>query len=442
MIHFDRHASACRLTARGSIGLLAIAVLAACGGGGGGSSESTQQSPSSASPTLSISADATSTSSAGAPIGVHAAESNGTGALTWTLTGPGSLSATTGAEVTYLPPDAESLAQAATAIVTASADGISKQVTISVAVGHIAGQHWDLRHSTASGSPDGHLIAADIVGGRLTAVSTSGNFLSIADGTSWSETSLGAAAWPASPKSFSASAMASLASGRQVVAGFVPAGNGGVAPAVLYTDDGVAWKTASEPQDMFANILLDDGTRFLALANGGVYASPDGSAWSLLSRITVQSGQWVHGAAKGPGLYVAVGQGGLAATSPDAIHWTLAPIVLDAGSSTAPLDLTGVVYAGDRFVAVADNGHVATSPDGQHWRVNASATTAALASIAVSSQGELVAVGDQGTIETSLDAVHWTLRSGVGAAAVHDVVFAGGTFLLAGDDGAIATSTH
>ena len=440
MTKSDRRASAGRLAARGSVSLGALAILAACGGGGGGG-EATPAAPAPA--TLSITSDTTTTASAGAPVRLHAADANSTSMPTWTLAGPGSLSATTGADITYTPPDAESLTEAATAVVTASADGVSKQITIAVAVGSVAGQHWDLRHAqSAAGVSNGHFTAADYAGGRYVAVSTTGDLLASADGQAWSATSLGTAAWPDSPKSFSGAAMASAASGRIVVAGFVPTANGGATPAVLYSDDGVAWNVASEPQDMFANVVINDGTRFLAFANDGVYTSQDGSAWTLLSRFMVQNGQWITKAAHGQGLYVVVGHGGLAATSPDAVHWTVAPLVLDSGPSTAPLDLSGVVHTGNRFVAVAANGHVATSTDGQHWSASASATQEPLHAIAISTQGELVAVGDQDATETSVDAIHWTLRTSPSPATMTDVIFANGAFMAVGEDSVIQMSSH
>lgn len=440
MTNFHRRAPACRLAARASASLVTLAILAGCGGGGGGE---TTQASSSPVPTLSITSDMAATASAGASVALHATQANSTSTPTWTLTGPGTLSATTGADVAYIPPDGESLAQPATAVVTASADGMSKQIAIPVAVGSVAGQHWDLLHvPSAAGVSKGHFTSADYVRGRYVAVSTAGDLLESADGQAWTTTSLGAAAWPGSPKYFSGAAMASTAAGRIVVAGFVATDNGGATPAVLYSDDSIAWNVASEPQDMFANIVINDGTRLLAFANDGVYASQDGSSWSLLSRFMVQNGQWITKAAHRQGLYVVVGHGGLAATSPDAVHWTIAPLVLDVGQSSAPLNLSGIVWTGQRFVAVADNGHVATSSDGQRWSVNASATGRSLGAIAVSTQGELVALGEQGATETSVDAIHWTLRDSPSASTLHDVIFANGAFLAVGDDGVIEMSTH
>jgi hypothetical protein len=436
MTMFDRRASACRLAGRGSASLGALAILAACGGGGGGGAATPAPT------TLSITSDATTTASAGAPVRLHAADASSGSTPTWTLAGPGSLSATTGADITYTPPDAESLTESATAVVTASADGVSKQIAITVAVGSVAGQHWDIRHAPSAAGVSNGLMAADHAWGRYLAVSTTGDLLASADGQAWSTTSLGAAAWPGSPRYFSGAAMASAASGRVVVAGFVPTDIGGATPAVLYSDDGVAWNVASEPQDMFANIVINDGTRFLAFANDGVYTSPDGSAWTLLSRLRVQNGQWITRAAHGRGLYVVVGHGGLAATSPDAVHWTVAPLVLDFGQSAAPLDLSGVVDTGDRFVAVAANGHVATSTDGQHWSASATATQQPLHAIALSTQGELVAIGEQGATETSVDALHWTLRSSPSPAAMTDVIFADGAFMAVGEDSVIQMSSN
>lgn len=707
MSKFAWRAAARRSAAPFSAALVALVFLSACGGSGDGAPPP---------PTLSITSTTTSTSSAGSAVALHAAQAHSTSTPTWTLTGPGSLSATTGTDVTYIPPDGESLTQASTATVTVSADGLSSQIVISVAVGSVAGQHWDTAHaimpswrsvvfdagifvavgssggvsvstdgqqwtshntayhnwaslahgnagwvaisfdgsvgtstdgtewsitstalpgadvntslsevvfgngvyvigSYASGSwvstdgvswtpipysftafaygggtllgiqagepfvstdgqqwtaehansllgsvayangsflagsasyllgsvdgitwtfsavtpydldpvfstgdafyqsgsigynfnsnlyPPGtistsasgqqwtyhsqsvvgvasgiakgansivvvahdgsigsgadvdHLqtvvarsndwfTAGDYVQGKYMALSIAGDLLSSADGHTWSNTLLSDAGWSDVPRPFSGSAMAHAASGRMVVSGLVPTTSNNVDIVLLYSDDGIAWHAAAMPPGMSANTIINDGTRFLAFSNDTVYASADGSTWSVLASIPEQNSQWITKAVYGHGLYAVVGYGGLVATSPDAVNWTVAPTVMDLSATPAPVNFGGVVHTGTRLVAVGANGYVATSADGQSWNVTTSATPQSLNAIAISTQGELVAVGDQGVAETSVDEVHWTLRSGPVGASLHDVIFANGNFMAVGQDSFIEMSSH
>ncbi len=705
-----------RLAAPGAAVAVALATLSACGGGGGGTSgggDNGVVAP--AQPTLSLTSDATSTTSAGASIALHAAQTHSTSTPTWTLTGPGSLSASTGTDITYTPPDGESLAQASSATVGVSADGLSSQVVISVGVGSVAGQHWTTSHAvapswnsvtfdagtfvaigtsgglwtstdgqhwtshdtslhswqsvahgtagwvaiaadgsvatstdglawavdstalpgvqlntwltqvvfgdgvyivgsqnagswistdglswtqtahsfsslatgggtlvgiegsnayassdgvnwspvspgaylnslayangmfagtsangimgstdgvhwtlvgttaytwdslfsdgnafyqagsstatvgattflpgaiaastdgqqwsyrnqtatgiasgfaqgagqlvvvsndgsigsgpnvnslqTAVGPSSGGLSQAGYANGKYLALSDRGNLLASADGQSWSSTAIAPAAWPGTSATLTDPLMASAASGRIVVWGWAYTA-GVVSSAIVYSDDGISWSVASLPTTDEMTTLLHDGTRFLAFTGGDVYASSDGSAWSHLGSIAVQNSQWVKKAVYAHGLYIAVGPGGLVASSVDAVNWTVAPTVMDHAQTPAAVDLNGVVYAGNRFVAVGAGGNVATSTDGSNWSVAATATTQWLNAIAASPQGELVVVDDLGLIETSIDAVHWTLRNSAASAGLQDIVFANGAFLAVGYDGFIEMSTR
>jgi hypothetical protein len=705
MITSDWRATARRPLAAVCVTVIAMAILSACGGSGGSTPAAT----------LAIDAGASSTSSAGASIALHARQSHSTSIPAWSLSGPGSLSATTGTDVTYTPPDGESLTQAGTATITVSADGLSRQIAIPVAVGSVAGQHWEttralapewkavafgsgafvavgssgcisvstdgrqwtphntaghywlsvvhgdagwvavssdgsvgtsadgatwsvsasalpgaeastnvtqvifangiylvgshgsgswissdgatwtaIPHSFASiaagggvivgiesgggtfastdgrqwdavypgfivsavayangrflaisasslvGSADGrswgysaytpyssdpvfsaadtfyqagsdtyqfnsnvfapaaigtstdgvqwtyhnqsalglasgfavgsntlvavsrdgsigsgpdvdhlqaamprssgYLLSGDYVHGKYMALSSSGDLLQSADGHTWSDTVIALAAWPDASTSFHGFAMAHAASGRIVVSGYL--GSNTNPTAVLYSDDGVAWHVATVPEGMPEATIINDGTRFLAFANGDVYASDDGSVWSHAASFPVQAGQWAARAVFAQGRYVVVGYGGLVATSPDATHWTVQPIPAAPGQATAPFDFLGIVHAGNRFVAVGANGNVAISADGTSWSTAASATPQLLYAIAASPQGELVAVGDLGVIETSVDALHWTVRGNSDPASLHDIVFGNGAFMAIGADDFIGVSTH
>jgi hypothetical protein len=415
----------------------AIATLVtACGGGGG---DGPRTPPSSAS-TLSITADATSTVSSGAPIVLHAVLTNSAATPSWTLSGPGSLDVTTGGDVTYTPPDAESLTLPATATVTATAGGLDSHVAISVGLGTLAGQHWQ---SVQAFAPpwSGIFVAADHVHGKYFALSYDGLLGSSADGRAWTRAALGTLAWPGAPRSYVGLAVTHSTAGRLVVMGAVANGNAGQSFAALYSDDGTTWNVAATPADMWADSVTWDGARFVALSRWQVYASADGATWTLASTIPDSYDRYTRGIAHGNGRDVVVGGGGLVASSADGVAWTVGDALHAPGNASATVDLWRVIFAGGRFIAVGSLGVVATSIDGVAWNVTGSATQAGLHSIAMSTQRELVAVGEQGVAETSIDGVHWTLRNTPGTDLTMDVVFGEGGFLSVGDNGFMALST-
>lgn len=436
MPNFVRGAVARRLAA--PVCAAAIATLVtACGGGGGGDAPRT---PPASAATLSITTDATSTVSSGTPIALRAVLTHSTATPTWTLSGPGSLDATTGGDITYTPPDAESLTQAATVTVTATADGLDSHVAISVGVGSMAGQHWQpVQPLTPPWS--GPLVAADYVQGKYFALSYDGMLGSSADGHAWTRSALATAAWPDTPRSYLGLAMAHSTAGRLVVTGALANGNAGQVFAALYSDDGATWNVAATPAGMWADSVTWDGARFVALSNWQVYTSTDGSAWTLASSIPASFDRYTRSIAHGNGLYVVVGGGGLVASSADVVTWTVGDALRSPGDATTTADLWRVIFVVDRFIAVGMHGVVATSIDGIAWNVAGSATQAGLHSLAVSTQGELVAVGEQGVAETSIDGAHWTLRDTPGTDWMMDVVFGDGAFLSVGDNGAMALST-
>src|SRR6202000_625385 len=146
------------------------------------------------------------------------------------------------------------------------ASGIAKGAGTLVAVSRDGsiGAGPDVDHlQPAMARSNGYLASAAHVGGRWFALSASGDLLASADGRAWSSIALARAAWPGSSSSYVGTAMAHDASGRMVVNGFVPTANGGADPAILYSDDGVAWRVASLPAGMLANTVMNDGTRFL-----------------------------------------------------------------------------------------------------------------------------------------------------------------------------------
>ena len=114
----------------GAVALLA-ALLLSCGGIDK-SSDSDGGGAAPAPPLLALSTGGNATSGAG-PVDLSAPHT-GSGTVTWQLgTGsPGSLSATSGDSVNYLPPPAGAVGAPTTVTVTATVDGVSRSTTITL----------------------------------------------------------------------------------------------------------------------------------------------------------------------------------------------------------------------------------------------------------------------------------------------------------------------
>jgi hypothetical protein len=109
--------------------ILAAAVLTACGGGSSSGGATTPTPPAT---TLTLSGASDRAITGGAPVALTAAASDSS-ALTWALAAgsPGSLSATSGASVNYLPP-ASGVSADTQVTINVSANGISKSIVLTL----------------------------------------------------------------------------------------------------------------------------------------------------------------------------------------------------------------------------------------------------------------------------------------------------------------------
>jgi hypothetical protein len=92
-----------------------------CGSSGGNNNNN---------PSLSVSPSTTTVIAGGTAVSFTATLSNATGTVSWTLTGPGSITPSTGTTTSYTPPAA--VASATTATLTASADAFTRSSTITI----------------------------------------------------------------------------------------------------------------------------------------------------------------------------------------------------------------------------------------------------------------------------------------------------------------------
>ena len=401
--------------------------LAACGGGGGGGSPTPAPGVS-----VTVTPSSTTTVQGGAAITLVAAVTGSTDTPTWTLTGLGTLSATSGNTITYTPPGAGSITANTTVTIAAAVTGATTQtVTLTVTVTQLAGQSW----TNATTTPVGNLLGVDFANSRYVAVSDQGAALASADAATWTAVPLMTS--NVSTDHFTAYAIAHLNATMVAVGSISPTPYTTSNGAVAYSSNGTTWAMGSLPAGATPIHGVIAGTRLIGLGETGhLYNSTDGHSWSALT--TISGVGTLNAGAYGNNKYVAVGDNGYIAASGDSVAWLAGQVVVVGGT---PINLHGITWTGKMYVAVGDNGIITTSKDGSAWTAPAtSAVTGALRAVSTSSSGEIVIVGDNG-IETSEDGVHWTSRDPSGAAALNGVTFANGQFIAVGANSAIKTSS-
>lgn len=139
-------------------------------------------------------------------------------------------------------------------------------------------------------------------------------------------------------------------------------------------------------------------------------------------------GNSFYSVAYGSGKYVAVGQYGKVATSPDGASWT-------AQASGTTKDLWGIAWANGRFVAAGRGGTIVTSTDGVAWNASVSGTTVDFMGCAWVN-GQFIALGTKRSILTSADGITWTIRNadGTDAEYLSGVTWSGSMYVAVGGD--------
>ncbi len=189
----------------------------------------------------------------------------------------------------------------------------------------------------------------------------------------------------------------------------------------LHADPLDAWHVRGPgPTTNQLNAITWGGSGFVAAGNAGTLAaSPDGYKWELLNTGVETN---LHGVAWGDGVYVVVGDGGAVFTSPDGVKWT-------ARQSGTTANLRDITYGTNAFVAVGAGPTIVASTNlGETWKLAQGLTVAALNAV-IYDEGVFVAAGDDGGIVTSPDGFEWALRHSGGALNLHLLVHENGTFI-------------
>lgn len=177
-----------------------------------------------------------------------------------------------------------------------------------------------------------------------------------------------------------------------------PGSVGSSKPFTLFSVDGLTW---DGPHDVGGKHMLrraawGDG-RFVAVGDRGRRAtSPDGKAWQDAAE--TKAIDTLVDVAFGNGVFVGVGLHGLRMATRDGLMWTHRQTG-DEGEH-----LNSVVYAGGKFVAVGV-GATYTSADGETWSRAANGTAP---QVVAHAGGVFVGAAWKGRLFASADGVTWT----------------------------------
>ncbi|MEW6550006.1 MAG: SUMF1/EgtB/PvdO family nonheme iron enzyme [Spirochaetota bacterium] len=164
--------------------------------------------------------------------------------------------------------------------------------------------------------------------------------------------------------------------------------------------------------------------RYVIGGNGAVPAvSLDGGrSWIVGRKAPLIN---ITGLAYGNGIYVATGDSGGVATSPDGLNWT-------AERSVIANHLNGVVWNGAQFVASGHYGTILVSRDGKTWTQIPTGMVSHLMTPAYG-RGRTVIVGIDGTVFHTSDGMNWQRTSlGVPSQAFYGIAFGERGFVAAG----------
>lgn len=313
-----------------------VLTLTACGGGGGGSGGDAPVPPPAAA-SLSIRAGATDVTAGSAAVDLEAVLVNASGAVQWSLAGPGTLSAASGTAVRYTPPSSDEQRVAGSALLVASVGELVQTHTIRLTPGAGApapepGRRWDIASYPKIGTND--LAWLD---GRFFAVNAIGGVIDSTDGITWT------------PRPTPGGQLMAITLGH---AGYLAVGR----DTVLKSADGQTWLSAGATGTFdYWDVAAGKGV-YVANGLGGLAVSVDGARWAPVGPLIGRG----LGIAFGAGRFVATANIGQFYTSVDGTNWTAIAL------TDSKVNQAGLAYGNGRFVVVTDSSHY-TSADGLSW---------------------------------------------------------------------------
>lgn len=310
-----------------------LLALGSCGGGG----DSASLSPPPPATGLQVTASASQVTAGGGEVILTATRPNSSHPVIWSISGPGTINASRGDSIRYLPPGQDQLLVPSSVTFTASSRELIQSLTIPLrpspnAPRPVPGTSWEIVRPAMNSFSDLKLL-----NGRFFVCSMSGAILNSTDGIVWTPriTPLG------SLRSITYGNGTYLAVGRDTV---------------LKSSDGDTWVSAGiAPGLELTDVAAGNGV-FVAAGSDGLSRSVDGSAWSRVSPPDTIS---VSSVAFGAGRFVAIGDINRVHHSSTGTQWTTQTLA-------SAKSLQSIAFGGGVFLVLGEDKNF-RSTDGETW---------------------------------------------------------------------------
>lgn len=285
------------------------------------------------------------------------------------------------------------------------------------------------------------------IGAVLLSIDSAGNIAQAGGGLSGRVNASGAITWDTPNPLYITTG--TITAGRISSTGTLVSGNGAltttfrldaktsatvIAPNADPVLDSLSWVNPAPFGGTLQHVIFQNN-QFVAVGGGGLVAtSPDGRDW-LPQR--TPSKRTLNGVAFGNGVHVAVGDGETILTSPDAITWTLR-----ATTNFVKFDLTAVAFGNGRFLAVGRTGNSLYSTDGINWTARPGGGSVCVDVVFAGGRFVITSNGVGGTlVNTSADGITWNAGAGLPVPSIapsRGIAYGGGKYLVTtsvGNDG-------
>ena len=226
--------------------------------------------------------------------------------------------------------------------------------------------------------------------GLFVAVGSQGVILTSSDGETWTSQSSGT--------SSSLSKVIYVSS----LELFIAIGANGV---ILTSPDGTTWTTRTSGVTVGLWTILENNSVIKIAGQGVILTSTDGTTWTTENVAEIEYVPYGFCYSDVASKYVITGQYGMIVSSEDGQEWERQ----DIGEYYV---IMGIVYAKGLYVAVCQNGLIATSPNKKDWTIRTSGVTSNINDIVYSAENNLfVAVCSDGKVLKSADGINWEVAT-------------------------------
>lgn len=194
---------------------------------------------------------------------------------------------------------------------------------------------------------------------------------------------------------------------------------------IRYSTNGTTW-TSRSPTGLSSKgfnkiIYVPTDSKYVmagyntSLSNSNIVIYPDITLTTGFTLVNSTTTSTINALTYGNGLYVYAGNGGVLATSTNAVTWT------DRTSGTVST-INALAYGNGVYVYGGNGGVIATSTDGITWVNRTSGTTSAIRGL-VYAKDRFICCGAGGTLRTSTDGITWSALTSGTTEQIEDIKY-------------------